>query len=237
MDKKALDNQEVEHGAGPLVSVVMPAYNASRFITEAVNSVLAQSYQNWELLIVNDASPDNTLEIARNLADQDSRIHVIDQPQNGGVAKARNTALEIAKGKYIAFLDSDDIWSADKLDLQVSLMESEGVTVCYGAYTRIDEDGNKLGDVKPPESVDYQSLLKSNFIGNLTGIYNAETLGKELLTDFRHEDYVAWLSLLKRAGKAKAAKGVLGQYRVYSNSLSSNKVKTLSWQWKMPISI
>lgn len=211
----------------------MPAYNAELFLEIAVKSVKVQSYINWELIIVNDASKDNTLEISRQLETQDARIQVCNMDENQGVAKARNLALEKAKGKYIAFLDSDDIWQADKLERQVNFMEKNKVLVCYSAYQRINEHGTKLGKVTPPLAIDYKKLLKSNFIGNLTGIYNADILGKQFFADFKHEDYVAWLALLKKSGRAESVNDVLGQYRVYAGTTSSNKFKTMIWQWKI----
>ena len=217
----------------PLVSVVMPAYNAARYIESAVQSVIAQTYPNWELLIVNDASRDDTLALARSLADQEQRIRVFDQPKNAGVAAARNKALEHTQGRYIAFLDSDDLWEPEKLSRQVEFMEREAVTVCYSQYLRIDENGEALGRVIPPQKVGYQEMLKSNFIGNLTGIYNCEILGKERFSDFKHEDYVAWLALVRKAGAAHGIEEILAKYRVYSGSTSSNKLRTIGWQWRI----
>ena len=211
----------------------MPAYNAALFLEGAVNSVEGQTYSNWELLIVNDASNDETLRIANRIQNGDSRILVFDQEQNQGVAAARNVALKAAKGKYIAFLDSDDVWSEHKLEKQVGFMEGSGVLVCYAAYTRIDEHGRQLGTVRPPAIINYKALLKSNFVGNLTGIYNAEALGKQFFSEFKHEDYVAWLALVKKAGRAESVNLVLGLYRVYAGSTSSNKIKTLMWQWRI----
>lgn len=211
----------------------MPAFNAEKYIDSAISSVSVQSYPSWELLVVDDASQDRTLELASNWASQDERIHVFRQAENGGVTKARNTALENASGKYIAFLDSDDLWEPEKLEKQVNFMERQACLLCYSAYRRIDENGARLGDVFPPKSVDYEKMLQSNFIGNLTGIYNSEVLGKEFLTDFRHEDYVAWLELVKRAGEARGIPEILASYRVYSGSTSSNKIRTILWQWRI----
>ena len=211
----------------------MPAFNAENYIDSAIESVSKQTYTSWELLVVDDASQDKTLDLALNRASQDERIKVFSQSENGGVTKARNTALENASGKYIAFLDSDDLWETEKLDKQLKFMEREGCLVCYSAYRRIDENGARLGEVVPPKSVDYAKLLKSNFIGNLTGIYNSKVLGKEFLTDYRHEDYVAWLELVKRAGEARGTTEILASYRVYRGSTSSNKLRTIMWQWRI----
>lgn len=211
----------------------MPAYNAGRYLEAAVESVFAQTYGNWELLIVDDASRDNTLELARSLKARDNRIKVFTQDRNQGVAAARNRALEDASGKYIAFLDSDDLWVPDKIEHQIEYMERTGLLVSYGDYKRIDEQNKLLGLVRSPDSIDYTRLLKSNFIGNLTGMYNAEVLGKQVFSSFKHEDYVAWLALVKKAGQAGSVGRTLGYYRVYSGSTSSNKLKTATWQWKI----
>ena len=216
-----------------LVSIIMPSYNAAHYISKSIESVLAQSYENWELLIVNDASTDKTLQIANSFRLVNARIHVFDLSENMGVSGARNEALKEAKGKYIAFLDSDDLWLPKKLEKQIDFMTRQGVSVCYSWYERMDESGYVLGLVKPPPFVTYDDLLKSNFIGNLTGIYDAEQLGKQYLTDFRHEDYVAWLELVKKAGKAAGLQESTARYRVYSGSISSNKLQVMSWQWRI----
>lgn len=216
-----------------LVSIIMPAYNASRFIGAAIDSVLAQTWPAWELLVVEDCSRDNTLAIARGYADKEARIRVFPQSRNQGVTAARNLALANAKGKYIAFLDSDDLWEPEKLSLQVAFMKNTGASVCYSGYQRIDQNGSKLAKVMPPSQTDYRNLLRGNVIGNLTGIYDAEALGKEPFKAYRHEDYVAWLALVKRAGKAVGISQPLASYRVYDGSISSNKIKTLGWQWRI----
>ena len=209
----------------------MPAYNAASYIISAMQSVLDQTYRNWELLIVDDASTDDTLNLVSEIARNEARIKVFPQLKNGGVSVARNLALKNAAGDYIAFLDSDDLWDQEKLEKQLNFMQSSGCQICYTPYRRIDEDGRALGTVQPPEKVTYSDLLRSNFIGNLTGIYHAKSLGKQYLTDFRHEDYIAWLNLVKKAGQACAVNEVLASYRVYSGSTSGNKLRTIGWQW------
>lgn len=217
----------------PQISVVMPAFNASRYLNRAVESVLAQSIPDWELLIVDDASTDETGVLAANWALRDSRIQSITMPVNSGVAAARNRALDVARGRYIAFLDSDDLWDPLKLETQLRCMREAGALICYSAYRRIDEKGNVIGSVRIPGSIDYKTLLRSNFIGNLTGIYDAKMLGKQYFTDFGHEDYVAWLELLKKAGSAQGVKLELASYRVYAGSTSANKFKAMAWQWRI----
>jgi len=216
-----------------LVSIVMPAYNAVSYLSCAIQSAVDQTYNNWELLIVDDASTDSTLELAFEWAKKDPRIKVLPLGENQGVTKARNTALGQASGKYIAFLDSDDLWDPLKLQTQINFMESRECQISYTAYRRIDENNKILGHVSPPARITYPDLLKSNFIGNVTGVYNAKTLGKQYLEDFRHEDYVAWLKLVKRAGEAFSVGQELASYRVYTGSISSNKLRTIGWQWRI----
>jgi teichuronic acid biosynthesis glycosyltransferase TuaG len=216
-----------------LVSIIMPAYNAELYIASAIQSILKQSYQNWELLVVNDASSDMTAEIIEELRNTDSRIFPHTNINNMGIAASRNLALKNAKGRFIAFLDSDDLWLPDKLSTQIAFMHDTKATIVYSGYARINENGKHLGTVKPPKLLTYSDLLKSNYIGNLTGVYDCESLGKEYFKNFKHEDYIAWLSLLKRAGYAHGLPRKLAQYRVYSGSTSSNKLKTITWQWRI----
>lgn len=216
-----------------LVSIIMPAYNAESYIASAIDSILNQSYQNWELLVVNDASADTTGKIVQEIQKKDPRITLLTNAANMGIAGSRNVALENAKGRFIAFLDSDDLWLPEKLDTQLAFMVESGAAITYSGYTRIDEHGKYLGTVKPPKLVSYDDLLKSNHIGNLTGVYDCESLGKEYFKRFKHEDYIAWLNLLKRTAYAHGLPQELAQYRVYSGSTSSNKLKTISWQWRI----
>jgi len=211
----------------------MPAFNAAQYLESAASSALNQTFENLELIIIDDASKDETLDIATRIREADQRVKVIESEQNAGVAAARNKGLALAEGKYIAFLDSDDLWLPSKLEKQLACMQNDKANICYSAYQRIDEKGKVLGEVWPPERLDYKKLLQSNFIGNLTGIYNARELGKEYLTEFKHEDYVAWLSLVKRSGNAISVNEILGKYRVYSGSTSANKFRTILWQWKI----
>jgi len=215
----------------PLVSVIMPAYNASAYIRKSIESVIGQSYDCWQLIVVNDASTDETLAITEAIAATDTRIQVVSVDENRGVAKARNLALENARGKYIAFLDSDDFWYPEKLAKQVAFMEAENVNVSYSCYRRIGQHEQAIGEVHPPSMVTYTDMLKSNFIGNLTGIYNAEKLGIQKFEDLNHEDYVAWLSLVKMSGQARLFDEVLADYRVHEKSVSANKLEVLRWQW------
>ena len=215
------------------VSVIMPAYNADGFIAQAIESIISQTRSDWELIIVDDCSKDRTAAITCSYVQKDPRIVFLQHQQNQGVAAARNSALEVAQGDYIAFLDSDDYWLSNKLEKQLAFMVDRGALICCSNYRRMDEKGNELGVVEPPQSFHYKDLLKSNFIGNLTGVYNAKILGKVFFKSIKHEDYVAWLTVLRSGHCAYCIPEVLAYYRVYSQSTSSNKFRTIGWQWKI----
>lgn len=213
----------------PIFSIVMPAYNAASTIRDSIDSVLAQSYTDYELIVVNDCSKDNTLQILQEYAGQDSRIKVINLAENSGVAMARNAAIEMATGRYIAFLDSDDLWEPKKLAVQLEVLAT-GVDVVYAMYTRFYDDG-KTNLVNVPKTGDYNTLLTGNFIGNLTGVYNQEKLGKTFQKKVHHEDYLMWLNILKKAKYAIGIQENLASYRVGKSSLSANKIKSAQWTW------
>lgn len=216
----------------PKVSIVMPAYNAESTIAEAIKSVLRQTWPHWELLIVVDAATDRTLEVARQWANQDRRVKVFNCEVNRGVSGARNIALDQAQGRYVAFLDSDDLWFAHKLEAQVSYMESEGVDLCYGSYVRFDERG-PMNVVVPASSTTFEQLTRSNVIGNLTGIVRRNRVADLRFRPIGHEDYLYWLSALRviDVGCRLPDREPIGWYRVRQSSLSANKLRSLRWQW------
>lgn len=209
----------------------MPAYNAEKFISESIESVLQQTFQKYELIIINDCSTDSTVSIVQEYQKKDNRIKLLHNEQNSGVAITRNKGIEVAKHPYICFLDSDDRWVSDKLQEYFKKFE-EGHNVIYSFYTRFNQDKN-LNLVTAPLSVTYHELLKGNCIGNLTGAYNAEKLGKFYQKRVRHEDYVMWLEILKQTGQAICIPENLAFYRVSNQSLSSNKLKSLFWSWNI----
>lgn len=215
----------------PVVSVVMPAYNAHQHIGEAIESVLTQTFDDWELIVVDDCSNDATSNIVSGYLDR--RIHYVRNECNLGAAGSRNRALDLARGQYVAFLDSDDVWLPEKLAVQIAFMESTGTTVSYGDYMRIGEDGTALGIVRAPAILRYRTMLKSNFIGNLTGIYRVDSIPGLRFEAGGHEDYVFWLRAIRKAIVARSASpGVpLAYYRVVVGSLSSNKFRAMRWQW------
>ena len=217
-----------------LVSVIMPVYNAERTMRQSIDSVLQQSEKHLELVLVDDASTDKSTHIIDEYALRDKRIKVLRQPVNAGVAEARNAGLRAASGRYIAFLDSDDWWHPRKLELQVGQMRTSGATVSYTAYQRVAEDGTPLSVVEPPRHVDHAQMLRSNHIGNLTGVYDRR-LGDVPFLRMGHEDYVFWLDRVRRAGRAVRVDhdSPLAFYLVRSGSVSSNKLRAACWQWRI----
>lgn len=209
-------------------SIVMPAFNASGTIAQSVRSVQAQTEKNWELLIVDDKSNDATSEIVKDLQKNDTRIRLIRNDSNQGVAASRNTALEASVGRYIAFLDSDDTWTDGKLRSQREQFSS-GAKVVFGSYRRLYPDGS-YQIVKAQKKISPRTFTFYNPIGNLTGAYD-RSLGLVLQKKMGHEDYLMWYEIVKRAGLAYGNDQLLGNYRVNTTSLSGNKIKAAKWHW------
>lgn len=218
-----------------LVSIVMPAYNSEKYIGETIESVLAQTYQNWELLIVDDCSTDNTPNIVRSYLGKDSRVKYYRLSQNLGAAAARNKAMYEATGEYMAFLDSDDLWYKEKLQKQTDFMKQEKINFSYTSYERIEECSNKLPQrVICPKQTSYEKLLLGNTIGNSTAMYSVKSLGKFNIPLIRkRNDYALWLRILKKEKYAVGISDVLMKYRVRSDSLSSNKIELLKYNWQL----
>ena len=219
-----------------LVSIVMPVHNAERYLEEAIRSVMTQTYSHWELIVVDDASTDRSVEIATALSLEDTRIKVHKNPTPTGYpATPRNMAVELAKGRYIAFLGSDDMWLPGKLEHQLPFFsESEKIGVVFSNYEKIDEDSERDNRViKARKITDYKKLLLGNVIGNVTAIYDTERVGKVYFQKVRHEDYAMWLSILKRGYVARNTGEVMALYRVTGNSVSAHKLHLLSWQWSI----
>lgn len=217
-----------------LVSIITPVYNATKFIGETILSVLNQSYQNWELILVNDCSKDDSLAIINSYAEKDKRVIVINHIQNMGVAAARNTGTKIAKGKYISFLDSDDCWDEGKLLQQVTFMDANELVLSHTAYRKINELGKVINPhIKVNKHIGYNGLLKHNEIGLLTSMYNVNLLGKLYFKKIGHEDFAFWLQILKKGYMSYGINDVLASYRVHGHSLSSNKIKSASYSWNI----
>lgn len=217
-----------------LFSVIMPVYNAETYLKEAISSVLVQSFRCWELLVVDDCSSDHSAEIICQFVKKDSRIRYLktDSP-SGSPTVPRNIGIEHAQGRYIAFLDSDDVWLPDKLEKQLALFQDfDDMALCFSDYEKMAETGERNHRIiKAPAFVDYDKLLGGNVIGCLTAVYDTEKVGKMFFPRHAHEDYILWLSILKRGYVARNTGTVEALYRVRKHSVSSNKWKTLSWQW------
>jgi glycosyltransferase involved in cell wall biosynthesis len=217
------------------VSIVMPLYNAAAYVETAIASVIAQTYAQWQLIIVDDGSTDQGVAIVEKMQQQDARIQLLKNTVNSGAVVSRNKAIEAATGQIIAFLDSDDAWHPTKLEKQITEYQRQPQTaLVFSNYEHMGAQGNLLGKIiVSPDEVDYQLLLKSNCIGCLTATYNTQVLGKRFFVQQGHEDYILWLSILKQGYIAKNVGECLAAYRLSANSLSANKFKAASWQWKI----
>jgi len=215
-------------------TIVTPSHNSAPFISETIQSVLGQTFSDWEMIIVDDCSSDNSVEVIRSFADQDPRIKLIQLAENSGAAVARNTAIEAAKGRYIAFLDSDDAWLPNKLEKQVQFMLDQDVAFSFSAYEKIDEKGNVFGTVGVPKKTGYHDLLKTCSIGCLTAMYDVEKLGKVYMpVNTKREDFATWLAILKQVDYAYGMPDVLAQYRVYASQSSAKKAKMAKENWRL----
>lgn len=216
------------------VTVVMPSYNAERTVEQAVRSVLSQTFTGWELLIVDDGSVDGSPAILRRLAEEDSRIRVLRNPEPTGASAARNFALSEATGRYITFLDSDDAWLPHKLALQLKAMQASGAALSCGAYHVMDGEGAIIGQVQPhPGIVTYRSLLFNNAVGCLTAMIDRAVCGDVRFDPKlpRGEDYQLWLSVLKQGAVGVCVPDTLALYRVHGKTLSSNKLSSARTRW------
>jgi len=217
-----------------LVSIIMPAFNCKNFISESITSVISQTYSNWELVIVDDCSTDGTDKIIKKYVKSDSRVKYFKHDENSGAAIARNTAISKARGKYIAFLDSDDIWFTQKLKTQIKFMEELKIYFTCTSYNKIDENSQSLNQIiHTQESFDYEGVLKT-CPGNSTVIYDAESLGKFQISNIKkRNDYVMWLKVIKQAKQLYGIKEVLSSHRIRKGSLSSKKKDLVKYHWKV----
>lgn len=218
----------------PLVSIITPLYNSERYLRETCDSVLAQTLTDWEWIVVDDGSRDGSLAMAREMAAGDPRILVLESKRNQGAAKARNRAIEAASGRYMAFLDSDDLWMPEKLERQVAFMEESGCPFTYTYFEKMDEGGGNRGLAARPLKVTYGDMLRSDWIGCLTAMYDTRHFGKVFMPDFRiAHDYGLWLTLLKSTPFARCLPEALARYREHPGSLSGHKLRLLWEQWQL----
>ena len=215
------------------VSVIMPCHNGDKYLRQAVDSVLAQTFADWELLIINDASTDGSVAIAEEYCARDSRIKLLHTEfSTGKPATARNVGIEAAQGQYMAFLDCDDQWLPDKLAHQLPLFNWKDCAAVFSFYKKMDLSGSVRGTVvTSPAAVSFDQLLDGNCIGNLTGIYDTAKVGKIFQKEIHHEDYLMWLKVLQKGFIARNTGTVEAYYRESGTSVSGSKLKALGWTW------
>lgn len=221
--------------SGPLVSVIMPSFNAERFIAESIDSVISQTVQDWELIIVDDASTDATVNIAADYQRRDPRIRLIAQATNRGAASARNRGLDDARGKLIAFIDSDDIWYPEKTAKQIAALERCQADIAYTAYERVRECGLRSAIVSVPDRIDYHTMIHRCIIGCSTSLVRRATCGTVRMPLLkRRHDHGYWLELLRDGSRsAIGVNEILVTYRLHRDSLSANKVVAAAYTWKL----
>lgn len=208
----------------------MPSYNSSKYIAKSIDSIINQTYTNWELLITDDCSTDNTCEIVERYATVDKRIKLFILEKNTGAGLARNNSIKESKGRYIAFCDSDDKWKSDKLETQLKFMREKNVEISYSSYLLCDENDNVSGIVVAPSQVTYMDIIRNDYIGFLTCIYDTNRIGKIYMPTLRKRQDWAWkILLMKKCPTAYGIKDPLAYYRVRSDSLSSRKKSLINY--------
>jgi len=216
-----------------LVSVITPVHNSYELVEETIKSVLNQTFTDWELILIDDKSSDNGLDILAKYVKQDSRIRLLKNSENKGAAITRNRGIEAAKGRFIAFLDSDDIWAPEKLETQLQFMTENNYPFTFTAYRKLKT--NKIvGIQEVPEKVTHRDLLKTCSIGCLTAIYDTLQVGKVYMPNIsRRQDFALWLKLLKMVPYAYGLNIPLATYRIRTDSISGNKLKAAQYQWRV----
>lgn len=217
------------------VTIITPVYNSEKYLDETIQSVINQTYQNWEMILVDDCSTDNSKKIIMEYANKNSNIKYFKLDKNSGAGVARNYALEKSTGRYVTYLDADDLWKADKLEKQIKFMESNRIAFSCTSYEKIDENGiskNKI--VKIPNRVNYNLFLRNTIIQTVGVMVDTSITGKDILimpNIRRRQDAATWCQLLKNNYDCFGMQEVLSYYRIVSNSLSSNKFKAVKGTW------
>lgn len=219
----------------PLVSIIIPCYNASDTIVQTIESVISQTYQNWELFIIDDCSTDNSAEIIARYVERDNRIKYFKTEQpSGSPSLPRNIGIDNSEGKYIAFLDSDDVWLPDKLEKQMAFMIANNYALTYSYYEKIDYSGNRNDRIiKTRNKTTYENLLKSNSIPLLTSIVSLDAIGVVRFKQIPQEDFCFWLDIVKHGYNAYNLQEVTALYRVVDNSRSAKKISMLRGYWRV----
>jgi glycosyltransferase involved in cell wall biosynthesis len=217
-----------------LVSIITPTFNSAKFIAETIQSVQNQTYQNWELIIVDDGSSDQTVPIIQQIQKTERRIQLVSQPTNVGPAITRNIGIELAQGKYLTFLDADDLWFPDFIQNSITTIQQTKVPFCFSSYRRADEALNFIySDFIVPQKVTYHDILKTNSISCLTAFLDIEVLGKKFMPIIhKRQDMGLWLQYLKEIPFAHGIKEPKAIYRIRKNSLSRKKSDLIKYQWQ-----
>lgn len=218
----------------PLVSIITPMFNSEKFISETIQSVQQQTYTNWEMILVDDCSTDQTRLLVEKFSKNDNRIKLHQLKTNSGPAKARNKGIEIAYGKYLTFLDADDLWFPDFIENSILHINTSGIHFVFSSYRRSDEKLNFIySDFIVPKKVTYTDILKTNSISCLTAFIDIEILGKKSMPDiYKRQDMGLWLQYLKEIPFAQGIQEPKAIYRIRANSLSRNKTNLLKYQWQ-----
>ena len=218
----------------PIVTVVMPVHNAAAHLRETIEGLRRQTFTDWECVAVDDDSEDDSVSMLKELAEKDGRIRLRVLGINGGAAVARNEGIRAARGRFIAFLDSDDSWHDEKLERHLRFMQETGSRFSFTAMERMSESGQVIGNVGVPRRVSHEDMLKTNYIGCSTAMYDTACFGKmEMPLIRRRQDYALWLKLLRQVDYAYGLNEPLTRYRVRAGSVSSNKLDTSRYTWRV----
>jgi teichuronic acid biosynthesis glycosyltransferase TuaG len=216
-----------------LVSIITPAFRAAGVIEDTIRSVIAQTHEKWEMLIADDCSPDNTREVVERWVQMDPRIRLIRLNENAGPAAARNAALEVATGRWIAFLDSDDLWNPQKLEKSISCARRDGAAIVYTGFNRISADGTRIGrQIAVPLGLTYTQLLGNTAIATSTVLIDRLKVGDFRMRKTFYDDFDCWLNILKSGHRAVGMPESLMHYRVMDGSVSRNKKKSAMHVWQ-----
>ena len=215
----------------PEVSIITPVFNSSKFLEETIGSVLNQTFTDWEWMITDDKSTDNSVEIIQKI--NDSRIQLILSDKNGGAGHARNLSLKQASGRFITFLDADDFWEPNFLEEMISFMKKENTELAYSNYARCDENLNPvIDDFKADKPVTFDNLLKTCRLSLLSSMYDSQKVGKEYFPEgSKREDHVMWLNLLKKIPVGKPLPKTMAKYRMHQSSISRKKSNIVKDQY------
>ena len=217
-----------------LISIITPVFNSEKYISEFIKSIQFQTYKNWELLITDDCSTDRTCELISNYAKRDKRIKLFKHKGNYGAGVARNNSIKHSKGNFIAFCDSDDQWVPTKLEIQIAFLKQNNLSFTYSAYDLINENGRYLKTILPPKNLNYKMILRNNYVGCSTAVYDVKKLGKLFMPDIRkRQDWVLWIKILEVVGETIGVSESLVLYRVSRDSISSNKISLLKYNFNV----